>query len=377
MASGISISIASDTREFDRGVRKGIIDPLDDAADALDDLGKDGTKTGDKLERAMRDAQKDTEKLGKEATDLGREMQKAADKSSKAWKDSSRESSDEVKDNLNELGDEARSNAAEMFSSFDGSFESIADAAQGTLGGVVGSLGPIGAAAGAAGAIGLGLVTAELTRQQEEADAVKQALTDAYKSAAEEGRAWLDEAHIIAAATDILFDSGKYENAVDEARRIGIDVNTYIRGQAGSYSELKLVIEATKEAETKRLKEVESQFGASKWKDQELATLGNIRRENENLLDIHEQNRAAAHRTAEMQEESERRQREQIQRTRDADQARWEARMKAVEALPSTVEQEIKVKLTPDTSAVDNYLARPRNLKIDAVITPPKGKPIL
>ena len=58
MAKGINIPIASDTREFSQGVNRGVIEPLEDAADSLDDVAKAGDKAGQKLEDGFEDARR-------------------------------------------------------------------------------------------------------------------------------------------------------------------------------------------------------------------------------------------------------------------------------------------------------------------------------
>ncbi|ONI63904.1 hypothetical protein ALI44B_04570 [Leifsonia sp. ALI-44-B] len=178
MAKGISIGVASDTRDFTSGVKKGVIEPLEDAADALDDLGRDGQKNGDKLERAMRDAREETSDFKREQSELGKAIAKSSKDGGDALKRNTSESTSAAKRDLAELGNEAKANAAETFSSFDGSAESFADGIQGTLGGIVSSLGPAGAIAGAAGALGIGLVMSALEQGGEKSDEFKAKVGD-------------------------------------------------------------------------------------------------------------------------------------------------------------------------------------------------------
>jgi len=156
MAAPIEIGVASETKAFRQGVETGVIKPLEDAADALDDLGK--SRGPDQLERAMEDAQDETQRLRKDIKETADTIDREFRNSYRSSKQSSTEATTGAKRDLRELGEEARQNAAETFSSFDGSVESFADGLQGTLGGIVSSLGPIGAAAGAAGALGIGLI---------------------------------------------------------------------------------------------------------------------------------------------------------------------------------------------------------------------------
>ncbi|WP_419704992.1 hypothetical protein [Promicromonospora sp. NFX87] len=82
-------------------------------------------------------------------------------------------------DGLHEFRDEANSTAREAAASFDGSFESAADAVQETAANALAGFGPIGAAAGLAAAAGLGIVLAKLNE-----------ISEATNAAAEEGAEW-------------------------------------------------------------------------------------------------------------------------------------------------------------------------------------------
>jgi len=178
MGKGISIGVASDTKEFSSGIKTGVIKPLENASDALDDVARDGDKAGDKLEKAMEGARKETSDFKKEQSDLGRAMATSSKEGSQALKKNTSDGARSASADLRELGDEAKANASETFSSFDGSASSFADGIQGTLGGVVSSLGPLGAAAGAAGAAGIGLMIAAGERGVEATEAYKTAVSE-------------------------------------------------------------------------------------------------------------------------------------------------------------------------------------------------------
>ncbi len=167
MAKPISIGIAADTRDAATAINKGIIDPLEDVVDALDDVERDSDKATDGLVADMKRAQQETEELGDEHKKLSDIIREQAQRSRKAQQDNSSEATRSAKDDLRELGDEAKSNASEVFSSFDGSMTSFADGLQGTLGGIVASLGPGGAIAGALGALAIGLTIGNLELSEE------------------------------------------------------------------------------------------------------------------------------------------------------------------------------------------------------------------
>ncbi len=157
MAKGASISVGSDVKEVESGLKRGVIEPLEDVAEILQDVAKDGDKAGAKLEDAMRDAQKDTARLSNEYAELNRKIREAGGSGRRFGGDvdaGAREASESLK----EVKQEALQNVSETFSSFDGSAQSFADMIQGTFGGVISGLGPLGIAVGAAGAAGIGLL---------------------------------------------------------------------------------------------------------------------------------------------------------------------------------------------------------------------------
>jgi hypothetical protein len=163
MAKGISINFLADVRDFLRGT-KNVEDELDDVADSLDDVAKDGVKATEKLEDGFND-------LRKKAKQAGDDIEKGIGGGTKKGAKEG-ESATEV------YKKEAIANISEVTSSFTGSWESAADAVQGTLGGVVADLGPVGAAAGAAGALGVGVLTAALVKMEEDAKKAQERIAD-------------------------------------------------------------------------------------------------------------------------------------------------------------------------------------------------------
>ena len=177
MGKGISISIASDTKQFTSGIKSGVLEPLDDVAQSLEDVGKAGEKGGDKLVDALKDSQRET-RNEKAYRDMASTIQRTTKATSNDFEVSTREQSHLRKEAIKEIGNEAKQNAAETFSSFDGSAQSFVDGIQGTLGGLVASLGPVGLAAGAAGAIGIGLINGALQNADTQSQAFKQSVAD-------------------------------------------------------------------------------------------------------------------------------------------------------------------------------------------------------
>jgi hypothetical protein len=335
---GIVINFISDIRRFLKGTDD-IGEALDQVSDSLDDVARDGDKATEKLERSFKDLTKVVD----------RESDEAGDKMVRNFK----RSGDRVESQLDEVTNEAKQNAAEMFSSFDGSFESIADAAQSTLGGLVGGLRGIPAiAAVAAGAAGLGLVTTTIVNQLDSAKELKESLAEAYKAAAEEGRNYLDEATIIAAAAEILFDSSKRDAAAADAAKIGVDTNTYIRALAGDADALEYAIAQATSASGDLVHELDSARGGESWSPAVIA-IDTVRDKLIGLSDTHAENRDAASQYQDLIVEQSAEQRDEVARVRSVEEQRWDALgrrySEAAGRAPITIRTELA---EPDTEAI-------------------------
>lgn len=192
MPGGFNIRIAADASVFTRAVKSGVIDPLEDASNALDDLndvntrglqndlrdvdkqldkvGKSGKDAGDDLEKGLKDAQRQTNLTA----DDYRQMTAKIEAETRKLKSSGKESFTPAQESSRAFKEEATSNLSEVASSFDGSAQSITDLFQGTLGGIITELGPLGMAAGTAAAVGIGLIGAAFNQSGEDSDAFKE-----------------------------------------------------------------------------------------------------------------------------------------------------------------------------------------------------------
>ncbi len=384
MAKAYTLNIAADTRAVKSAVDKGLIEPLDDALDILDDIGRN--RDLDKLERGVEDAQDETKKLSREFSDLATQIKSTGRKGKT-------DLADPLSDDLREVGDEAKSNAAEMFSSFDGSFDSIADAAQGTLGGLVGSLGGVGGAAiAAAGAAGLGLVFAELQKQEESAKRLKEYLGEAYRSAVEEGRKYIDQATILQEIQDIQWNPervGEYEEAQRDALTTGISLGTVLAARAGDQEALNEVIAVTREKWGEVKGEIDDTAITSKITSQSIVSqlgreaegLGDVASRYEGIRDEVDKNMQKAEESAAIVAELSAKERAQIQRTRDADQARYEAAAQSRGALASAPPVVVPVRFQePDAAAVHRNLQRKLTgigpVRVDAAVYTRNGTPV-
>jgi hypothetical protein len=167
----IEIPLASETRAFRQGIDSGVIDPLEDAVKALDELGK--SRGPDQLESDLKAAQTATEKLE-------RDTKQAADAIDRDYRDGYRKMKHSADDGFGkasgaaaEFKGEALQNVSEVVSSFDGSMESIGEVVQGTLGGVSANLGLLGAAAVPIAA-SVGLITEAFVKAGEATDEARE-----------------------------------------------------------------------------------------------------------------------------------------------------------------------------------------------------------
>lgn len=245
MAKGLTLDIAANTRDFQKGIGD-VEKALDDVADALDDVAKDGDKATEKLEDSFRDMAKAAKKAGDDAgDDLGRGIKKGTDKST---------------DSIKEIGNEAESTGKEFAASFDGSIESVAGGFQELAANAFAGFGPAGVVAGAAGAIGIGAVTAELQKQQEMADELRDRLIGAYLGAAEEGRIALTNAEILANITETISNPDAFKAAQEDAKKLGVTTTDYLRAISGDEQVLNDVRAAGRQAQASALEEQEGGY---------------------------------------------------------------------------------------------------------------------
>lgn len=196
MADRIVINFGAETREVEQAGRK-ISDVLGDTEDDLESVGNTG-------EQSLKD----------------------------------------VTDAQGEVSDSAKTMNKDIEAGGEG-FGGLADKADDALGGIGDSLlGVAGIAGGVGGVVtsvvggAIDFVTGAIEDQQKAVQELKDRFADAYQTAAQEGRTFLTEAQIQAAALDIIFDSAARTKAQDEARAIGLDAETYIRALAGDQDAL-------------------------------------------------------------------------------------------------------------------------------------------
>lgn len=283
MARGHEIKIAADTRDFELGIRNGIIDPLDDAdrqldrlGDAAEDAGRDAARGLDRIPDALDDvgdAARDTDRamalVGDAAEDVGRDGSRGLDRLEDALKDAQRQSertADSVDDidvrgrkafggvgeAASEVTQEVGQNLGEAVSSVRGNLADLGQVGQDTLGGLAGTLaskgpaGIAGAAAVAAGAVGLGLITAEIEKQNEHVQKLREYFAEAWQEAVEGGKDYIDQATVIDEMQDIIFNpdrADEYKKIQEDANTLSLDRSILLKAAAGDQDALNMVIQ--------------------------------------------------------------------------------------------------------------------------------------
>lgn len=232
MAKVHEIGIGAETRAFEDQIKRGVVKPTEDAEKALKklgdtDAGSDAARDLDKLEDALKEAQRQAKRTEDAVDDIGEGGKRGFGK---------------LSEGAQEVTQEIGQNLGETVSSIRGDLSDLGQVGQDTLGGLAATLagsgpaGIAGAAVLAAGAVGLGAVTAELQKQQQEADRMRERISAAYQGAAEDGRLFIDTQALIADGLDLIFNperAEEYKRVLEDASALGIDRATAIAANTG------------------------------------------------------------------------------------------------------------------------------------------------
>lgn len=262
MADDLTFTIASDTTPFDNGIRRGVIEPLEDADKALEKLGRTGDRELGDLEDEMSDARRDTEKFEDSIKDVSDALTRVGRTGRKSGDDID-DGFDKARKGADEFKDEANSTAKEAAASFDGSAESIGDAFQEIAANAFSGFGPAGAVAGTAAAIGLGAATAGFEKVEEEQRKSEERIAQWAEKFIEAGARVLSAATIIAESEDIMTDSERYKEAQEAADQWGVSIETAVQALAGSPSALRDVKTSLEEQRAALDAQAKAQGGAN------------------------------------------------------------------------------------------------------------------
>ena len=209
MAAGVRLDLTTDTRDIKKGF-KDVEDALEDVADSLDDVAKDGEASTEKLEKSFSELARETKADAKE---MARDVTGSYDKMERGGKDATKQ-----------MATDGAAEAEQLAGSFDGSAESIVDGFQGAASSMFSGFGPAGAAAGLAAAAGIGLITAEFQKAQEEAEATAAATDEMVASMLESGSTFVTEQAKLNALEAFLGDAEARKKAEEFADKVGVDL---------------------------------------------------------------------------------------------------------------------------------------------------------
>lgn len=246
MPKGIEISIAANTRDFQKGT-KDVEKSLERVQDSLEDLSRAAQQDGDKMGDNLGDGIKEGAKKAETATE---KLEKSFKEMADVAKRESRKAGDDVGDNikrgtkdaergLDDFKDESASTAREAAASFDGSAESIGDAFQEVAANALAGFGPIGAAAGIALAIGVGLGFGEIQKRAEE---LEEFTSNMFDDMIASGNRYASAEFINSQVKDIISDANTMNAIQKESEAIGISQQTLIRARAGDQDALNEVL---------------------------------------------------------------------------------------------------------------------------------------
>lgn len=356
-----SVGIASETKAFKQGIETGVIAPVKTSIEALDKLAN--SRGPEQLEDGMRDAQRQTERLGDEVKDTARDIEREFRDSYSGVKRSADDAHDGIKRGANEAKDEVTSTAREGAASFSGEWSDVGDVVQESLANAFSGFGPGGALVGILAAAGAGALITSLQDAQAESDALKEKFKDMYKSAAEEGRNYLDEAQIIAEANDLIFNPERAEEEKrlrKEAAALGLDASTYILAMAGDEEAINTALTIGNQKRQERRDWANENLAA----ERETGTITDAQGSHMDALlgklqerkTLTDENKKAADLALEVESEVNRRAAEGNAASKEAIEQRgrdWQAFADRVAATPNPV-----LKPTIDTSGADAELSR-------------------
>lgn len=340
MARAHEVAIGADGRDFNRAIKDDIIKPVEEAARSLDDLGDDGAKDLGKLETALKDVQRQSDKAGR---DIGNDLDKGFDKASKSVDGFGKNARDELKDS-------AREGAA----SFRGELTDVGDVVQEAAA----NLGPAGIIGGAVVGSILAVATESVTKWNEKIQGIKDATATMWQEAAAEGKAYLDEDAITAEAHRILWDEA-YKSDLEAAEKAGVSRSdlaiALATGEGEAFDRVHQAFMTAREQEAQKTQDNYDKYGAAsegaiRLESAEGVQIGktiSVLDEKAKSVDTNKEKAAAASEVTKTLHKDER---EQIEKTKQADQRRYEA---LAEHYGKPIEGSVNLKINADTTSLD------------------------
>lgn len=366
MAGGaISINLLSNVREAVRGVDD-VADAVDEVTDRLHDIAAEGDASTDRMERDFRDLTRAADRTSDELKDKFRQAYQQVRRNSADAADDVVRDQRRMGERSQEVGQEIRQNLGEgIANAARGDFEALSDTIGDTLGGAVAGIGGIGAAGiAAAGALGLGAVVATISTITQDSEAMNEAVSESFREMAENGvAAW----ESLESQQHRLTDA--YDQHADEINRIKDLVGLPFETVAAAWAGNKEAIDTVTAAYTEQKVELRDTLGVSSEAAQ--ATIkgwDGIMGPLQNTLTAYDEAKEKAGSLAEANALLEESNRDQIQRTQSADQARWEGAAAAYAEAKNRGPIDIPVRFTPDTAAYQAEVERIRRQNFSVTV---------
>jgi|GEM_PF-5587813 len=231
--AGIKLDFLADVGDLLRGTRDAR-ESIDEISKSLDDVAEGGGEAAQKLERELTGSLDKVEKEAKQTGD--------------AIGSSTQGGLDQATEHVEEFSDNAKSSLGDVATTFSGDMEDAASTVQNALGGLASGMGgPIGIALGAA-AIGVGLIYKGLQDSAEEANTLKERVTELAAEIYEAGGN-LEGVDLVGKMRDwglAINDSKEWwelwqqdavtnlERVSEKAEKFGLDLETTFRGMSGA-----------------------------------------------------------------------------------------------------------------------------------------------
>ena len=207
--AGIRFDLLANVKDLLKGFGSAE-EAIEELGDSLDDVGEEGEEAGERLSKSFTEASRETRK---EASDMAKDVGGSYDKMERGAGDATKK-----------MATDGAMEAEQLASSFDGSAESIVDGFQGAAASMFQGFGPAGAAAGIAAAAGIGLITAEFQKAQEEAEETAAATDEMVASMLESGSTFVTEQAKLNALEAFLGDAEARKKAEEFADKVGVDL---------------------------------------------------------------------------------------------------------------------------------------------------------
>lgn len=240
MSGGVDVNIGADTRDFERSVKSGMQDPVEDAQKALDDYATAGGDAGQTLTDTFRTQQQQTTTLARDIDELNRSIRDGSSTTKRHQVADIDEFRHTATAGFDEAKDSARQNAIETAASFDGSFNSIAGGLQGLFSEFAVGFGPAGIIAGLVLASGIGVLTQQIDGTTEAAETQKQAVADLATQWIEYGKTGAASADDVRTAIEAMATSDgsdvvlTLQKAWELSKSAGADYQTVVESIASS-----------------------------------------------------------------------------------------------------------------------------------------------